>query len=67
MGKIYMNGKRTTLENIFDAVNPGRPDLWRYVSESDVMRPIKTILDEWVKEHSTYFYIRGTLTTFELR
>lgn len=62
---IYKNGKKTLLENIFDTVNPGRPDLWRYVSEEDTGRPIKTILDEWATEGKTHFYVRGKLTKFE--
>ena len=67
MGRILMNGKPSTLENIFDAVNPGRPDLWRYVSDEDIGRRIADVLNEWVNQRSTYFYIRGRKTTFELK
>jgi hypothetical protein len=67
MGHIYMNGEPTTLENIFDAVNPGRPDLWCYVSDDDIGRKIHDVLDEWVNQSSTYFFVKGRKTTFELK
>ncbi len=67
MGSILVNGKPSTLENIFDAVNPGRPDLWRYVSDGDIGRSITDVLNEWVNQHRTYFYIRGCKTTFKLK
>lgn len=66
MGHIFVNGKPSTLENIFDAVNPGRPDLWRYVSDADVGRPITDILNEWATQHNTYYYLNGKKTTFRL-
>jgi hypothetical protein len=63
---IFMNGEPTTLENIFDSVNPGRPDLWHTVSNDDIGRNITDVLNEWVNQHSTHFYIRGHKTTFTL-
>jgi len=67
MKNIYMNGKITNIENIFDPVNPNRPDLWHTVSSSDTRRSIKTILNEWATNHNTYYYLHGVLTTFELK
>ena len=64
---IFMNGKPTNIENIFDAVNPSRPDLWHTVSEKDVGRSISEILNEWANQGSTYYYLRGHKTTFEIR
>ena len=64
---ILMNGKRTNLENIFDAVNPGRPDMWRRVSDTDIGRSITDVLKEWVTQHSTFYYLRGERVEFDLR
>lgn len=64
---IYMNGIITSFENIFDAVNPTRPDLWHTVQESEVGRPYSDILSEWVNNHSTYYYLHGVKTVFELK
>lgn len=64
---IYMNGRVTNLENIFDAVNPDRPDLWHTVSAKDTGRPIDDILDEWVNTRRTYYYLNGIKTIFELK
>jgi hypothetical protein len=64
---IYMNGRATNLENIFDAVNPDRPDLWYTVSSEDTGRPIDDILDEWVNTKKTYYYLNGVKTVFELK
>lgn len=62
---IYMNGRATDFENIFDAVNPGRPDLWHTVSSKDTGRPIDEILSDWVKQKKTYYYLNGIKTIFE--
>lgn len=67
MKTIYMNGQPTSLENIFDAINPGRPDLWHTVSAKDTGRVIDDILDEWVNTKKTYYYLNGTKTIFELK
>lgn len=64
---IYMNGEPTLFENIFDAVNPTRPDLWHTVQESEVGRPYSDILSDWVNNHRTYYYLHGVKTVFELR
>ncbi|MEG1725908.1 MAG: hypothetical protein RR313_10990 [Anaerovoracaceae bacterium] len=73
---IYMNGKAALdfigedlvlMENIFDAVNPGRPDLWHTVQAEQIGRPINDILSEWVNEHRTYYYLNGVKTIFESR
>lgn len=62
---IYMNGRITNFENIFDAVNPGRPDLWYTVTAKNTGRPISEILDDWVHTKQTYYYLNGAKTTFE--
>ena len=65
--RIFMNGKPTTLENIFDAVNPGSPNAWFKVSSSDIGRSITEVLDEWTTHNSTYYYLHGIRTSFELK
>ena len=60
-----MNGHATNFENIFDAVNPKRPDLWYTVSSKDTGRPISDILDDWVNKKKTYYYLKGSKTIFE--
>ena len=64
---IYMDGKRTPFENIFDAVKPENPDYWHRVQAEEIGRPIADILTEWVNEHRTYYYLVGSKTNFELR
>lgn len=64
---IYMNGRPTNFENIFDAVNPSRPDLWYTVSAKDTGRPMNDILNDWVQTKKTYYYLNGVKTTFELK
>lgn len=64
---IYMNDKPTMFENIFDAVNPNRPDYWHKVSANDIGRAISDILNDWVNYHRTYYYLNGVKTVFELR
>lgn len=64
---IYMDGKATLFENIFDAVNPNNPEKWHKVSVKDTGRAISDILSDWVNEHRTYYYLRGIKTVFELR
>jgi len=61
-----MNGKPTTLENIFDAVNPTRPDLWYTVSAKDIGRETNDVLNDWINSHKTYYYLRGKKVEFEL-
>jgi len=51
---IYMNDKPTTFENIFDAVNPTRPDLWHTVQETEIGRSYSDILSDWVNNHNRY-------------
>ena len=64
---IYMNGKATLFENIFDAVAPNNSDYWHRVSIQDTGREITDILSDWVNDHCTYYYLNGIKTNFELR
>ena len=61
---IYMNGRATNLENIFDAVESVP---WYRVSPKHTGRPIDDILDEWVNTKKTYYYLNGIKTIFELK
>jgi hypothetical protein len=61
---IYMNGRATNLENIFDAVGSVP---WYRVSSKHTGRPISDILDEWVNTNKTYYYLKGIKTIFELK
>ena len=64
---ICVNGKPTSLTNIFDAINPQNPNYWCYVSEKETGRPISDILNEWLNNGVTYYYLDGIKTNFELR
>lgn len=64
---IYMNGRPMLFENIFDAVNPERPDLWWTVGSKDTGRPMDEILTDWVNKKKTYYYLDGIKTIFELK
>jgi hypothetical protein len=64
---IYMNGRATNLENIFDAINPGRPDLWHAVSAKDTGRALDDIINDWANTKTTYYYLNGVKTVFELK
>ena len=64
---IYMNGRVTNLENIFEVIYPGRPDLWHTVSVKDTGRAISDIIKDWVHTKRTYYYLNGVKTIFELK
>lgn len=64
---IYMNGKITSFENIFDAVNPKNPDYWWRVTQAEAGRKFSDILTEWSDKHQTYYYLNGVKTVFELK
>lgn len=64
---IYMNGKLTFFENIFDAIHPNNPECWHTVSVKDTGRAISDILSDWKNNHYTYYYLNGIKTIFELR
>lgn len=66
MNIIYINGKPSNLTNIFEMVNPSRPDLWHTVTSEEVGRPIKDILKEWADTHATYYYLKDEKITFKL-
>lgn len=57
--RIHVNGRPSSIDNIFDMVNPERPDLWYTVTSQDTGRPIKVILKEWADNHKTYYFIKG--------
>lgn len=62
---IYMNGRATNLENIFDAV---KSVPWYKVSPEHTGRPIDDILNDWVNTKETYYYyLNGIKTIFELK
>jgi len=61
---IYMNGKATNLENIFDAVGSVP---WYRVSPKHTGRAISDIINEWKNTKKTYYYLNGVKTIFELK
>lgn len=64
---IYMNGRVTNLENIFEAITLGRPDLWYTVSAKDTGRAMNDIINDWLYTKYTYYYLNGVKTVFELK
>ena len=56
MNKIYVNGKKTNLSNIFDYV--GYCD--------DLGRDVKEITDDWVKYRTTFYYVNNERVYFTL-
>lgn len=64
MSTIYVNNKPTNIENIFDIV----PNIaWYNVTSESISRPLKNVLNEWINNHNTYYYINGKKYSFELK
>ena len=64
MSTIYVNNKPTNIENIFDIV----PNIaWYNVTSEAIGRPLKNVLNEWINNHNTYYYINGKKYSFELK
>ena len=61
---IYMNGRATNLENIFDAVESVP---WYRVASKHTGRPMDDIIKDWVNTNKTYYYLSGVKTVFELK
>jgi len=64
---IYLNGKASDLENIFEVLEKLKGIQWYNVTGEMVGRPLDTILSEWQDKHSTYYYIDSVKHEFELR
>lgn len=64
---IYVNGKPTFLENIFDKIKPENPNYWHKATEKDTGRPINEILTEWSNTNKTWYFLNGEKIIFELK
>lgn len=64
---IYINGKHTTYENIFDLLEVKNICPWYYVSTDLIGRKLDRVLDDWINTSKTYYYIKGKRYTFELK
>ena len=64
---IYMNGKSTTYENIFDLLEVKNITRWYTASTKLIGRELDQVLDDWANTHKTYYYIKGKRYDFELK
>ena len=64
---IYLNGKITTYENIFDLLEEKGVCSWIYASTELIGRNLEKVLNEWVNTNKTYYYISGKRYNFELK
>ena len=64
---IYVNGKCTTCENIFDLLEERSICPWYYASTKFIGRSFDQVTDEWINNHKTYYYINGKRYNFELK
>ena len=62
-----MNGKLTTFENIFDLLKEKGLGEWYYVDSETIGRNLATVLDEWVNNDKTYYFLLGKRYNFELK
>lgn len=64
---IYVNGKHTNYVNIFDLLEKNEICPWEYASTELIGRDLDQVLDDWVSNHKTYYYINGKRYNFELK
>ena len=64
---IYMNGKYTAYENIFDLLEIKNICRWYYASTKLIGRDLGKVLDDWANINKTYYYIDGKRYDFELK
>ena len=64
---IYINGKYTTYDNIFDMLEERNICPWEYASKKYIGRGLDQVLDEWANTNKTYYYISGKRYNFELK
>ena len=64
---IYINGKHTDYENIFDLLEAKNICPWYYVSTKIIGRSLDKVLDNWINTSKTYYYIEGKRYDFELK
>lgn len=64
---IYIDGKYTTYDNIFDLLEERNICPWEYASKKYIGRDINQVLNEWANNHQTYYYIRDKRYNFELK
>jgi len=64
---IYLNGKSTTYENIFDLLEEKGVCSWIYASTELIGRNLDKVLNDWVNTNKTYYYISGKRYNFELK
>ena len=64
---IYVNGKQTTYENIFDLLEVKNIAQWYNANDDLIGRKLVQVLDDWGNTHKTYYYINGKRYNFELK
>jgi len=64
---IYMNDKLTNFENIFDLLKEKGECEWYGANSKLVGRKLDTVLDEWINNNETYYFISGEKYTFKLK
>lgn len=64
---IYVNGKYTSYENIFDLLEAKNISRWYGASTELIGRDPNQVLDDWANTHKTYYYIERKRYNFELK
>ncbi len=64
---IYINGKRTDYENIFDLLEEKGVCPWYYASTEYIGRKLEKVLDDWTNTNKTHYFIDGKRYDFELK
>ena len=64
---IYMNGKQTTYENIFDLLEEKNIAQWYSASNDLIGRKLEQVLNDWGNTNKTYYYINDKRYDFELK
>lgn len=64
---IYINGKRTDYENIFDLLEEKGVCQWYAARTALIGRDLSRVLDDWTFTHKTHYFIDGKRYDFELK
>ena len=64
---IYINGKHTAYENIFDLLEVKNICPWYAVRTALIGRDLSRVLDDWTFTSKTHYYIKGKRYDFELK
>lgn len=64
---IYVNGKYTSYENLFDLLEVKSISRWYSASTELIGRELNQVLNDRTSTHKTYYFINGKQYNFELK